>query len=560
MKTRAKQKPIKTKVNKTKLALFENDTFIYFLFGVAVLIVLIARIHLLAFPFERDEGEYAYMAKLILDGHAPYTLAYNMKLPGTYFMYAIIMGIFGKSIVGVHVGLTIITLASMFIVFSIAGNFFSKVGALIATVSSGILGTSWTLLAQSAHATHFVTFFALLGIYVLLQLYKSEKNKLLKYFISGVFFSLAFICKQSGLFFVLFGLTVIIVKEFNPKSLLNLIKKLSIFTLGFVVPVAIMLCYFYFFGDFDKFWFWTVKYLSKYGNQVPLADAPRMFKMGLSDITASYTSEGYIALWIVALIGIPLIFIHKGPTQNKIILFSFLFFSFLTTIPGFYFRHHYFIPLIPAVALLIAVFFEFINNYIINTLKKPNLLFGSFMVFLILLGTGVNANIDYLFKVNPNTACKIIYGKSPFVESIRIGKFLEQNTTKDDKIAVLGSEPQICFYANRTSASGYIYTYGLVELHPYALTMQKEMIHEIELNNPKYLLFVDITSSWVTRSKSERYIFTWAVEYINKNYRMVGLLDILPDKISSLKIGDELNNYTPKSKDIIYIYEKIAKN
>ncbi len=204
-------KKLKTDTDKIHTNLFDKDMFIYFLLGITILIVLIARLHLLPFPFERDEGEYAYVGKLILDGHPPYTLAYNMKLPGTYYMYALIMGIFGKSIVGVHLGLTCITLASMVLVFLISVNFVSKIGAVISTATFGILGTSWTLFAQAAHATHFVTFFALIGIYVLLQLYKSDKNKLLKYLLAGFFFSLAFICKQSGLFFVLFGTTIIIV-------------------------------------------------------------------------------------------------------------------------------------------------------------------------------------------------------------------------------------------------------------------------------------------------------------------------------------------------------------
>jgi hypothetical protein len=396
----------------------------------------------------------------------------------------------------------------------------------------------------------------LLGIYVIFQLYKSEKNKLFKYFISGVFFSLAFICKQSGLFFVFFGFTVIITKEFNLKPLFSLLKHLTIFFLGFAVPVLIMFLYFYFFADFDKFWFWTVEYLSKYGNQVPVSEGLNMFKMGLISITANYSSVGYIALWVVSLIGIPLIFINKASRQNKILVFSFLLFSFLTIIPGFYFRAHYFIALLPAVALLIAVFFEFFNNFFINKLKRPYLVYVSFLVFIILIGTGIKANADFLFKQNPKILGKRVYGSNPFVESIKIAEFLKQNTTKDDKIAVLGSEPQICFYANRYSATGYIYTYNLVELHSYALSMQKEMAKEIEVNKPKYILFINIDKSWLIRPNSETFIFKWANEYINKNYRLVGLCDVFPNKFSSLKVREQLNNYKPQSQDFIYIFEK----
>jgi hypothetical protein len=49
--------------------------------AVAVIVVFVAaiRIRLLQIPLERDEGEFAYMGQLMLQGIPPYFLAYNMK-------------------------------------------------------------------------------------------------------------------------------------------------------------------------------------------------------------------------------------------------------------------------------------------------------------------------------------------------------------------------------------------------------------------------------------------------------------------------------------------------
>src|ERR1700676_2959186 len=67
--------------------------------AIALIILLIAgiRFRLRDFPLERDEGEYAYAGQLILQGIPPYQLAYNMKLPGTYGAYALIMAVFGQT-------------------------------------------------------------------------------------------------------------------------------------------------------------------------------------------------------------------------------------------------------------------------------------------------------------------------------------------------------------------------------------------------------------------------------------------------------------------------------
>ena len=79
----------------------------------AIVVVGLIRLRLAGIPLERDEGEYAYIGKMMLDGTAPYISAYNMKLPGTYFMYSLIMLVFGKSFMGIHLGLLIMNSFTM---------------------------------------------------------------------------------------------------------------------------------------------------------------------------------------------------------------------------------------------------------------------------------------------------------------------------------------------------------------------------------------------------------------------------------------------------------------
>ena len=83
-----------------------------------------------------------------------------------------------------------------------------------------------------------------------------------------------------------------------------------------------------------------------------------------------------------------------------------------------------------------------------------------------------------------------------FLAAIVAG-YLRDHTNVGDRIAVLRSEPQIYFYSKRHSATGYIYTYGLMEPQSYARQMQEEMI------------------------------FAWADDYVKKFDEVVGLVDIL---------------------------------
>jgi len=106
------------------------------LLAVVIGLILLIRIRLLAIPVERDEGEYAYAGQLMLQGIPPYRLAYNMKFPGVYAAYALIMSIFGQTSVGIHLGLLVVNLASIVIVFLIA----RRLMGLIA----GIAAAAWT--------------------------------------------------------------------------------------------------------------------------------------------------------------------------------------------------------------------------------------------------------------------------------------------------------------------------------------------------------------------------------------------------------------------------------
>src|SRR5271154_7403092 len=88
------------------------------------------RWHLREMPLERDEGEYAYAGQLILQGIPPYQLAWNMKFPGVYIAYAMLMSVFGQSPAGIHLGLILVTSISTLLVFLIGRELMNPTGGL----------------------------------------------------------------------------------------------------------------------------------------------------------------------------------------------------------------------------------------------------------------------------------------------------------------------------------------------------------------------------------------------------------------------------------------------
>jgi hypothetical protein len=149
------------------------------------------------------------------------------------------------------------------------------------------------------------------------------------------------------------------------------------------------------------------------------------------------------------------------------------------------------------------------------------------IVFAVSLSWPVFAERDFFFTLSPDAASWQVYGANPFRESVRIASYLREHTDSNDTIAVLGSEPQIYFYANRHSATGYIYIYGLMEPHQYAARMQQEMAQEIEAAQPKYVVFVTISTSWLARPDSEHILVDWFNDYSARELKPAGYAGIL---------------------------------
>ena len=78
-------------------------------------------------------------------------------------------------------------------------------------------------------------------------------------------------------------------------------------------------------------------------------------------------------------------------------------------------------------------------------------------VFVGLAALCVSHESHFLFRIGQTELIRQLYETNPFLESPAIADYVRAHTKPDDKIAVIGSEPQILFYAQRQSATGYMY-------------------------------------------------------------------------------------------------------
>ena len=522
--------------------------FAWWALAIIVFTVVVAiRIRLLGIPLERDEGEYAYARQLILQGIAPYKLVYNMKFPGTYAAYALTMSIFGQTITGIHLGLLLINTVTIVLIFFLGRRLVNSTVGFAAAMSYAVLSVSPSVLGFAGHATHFVMLPVLGG--TLLLLTTTDRQVSGRLFTSGLLFGIGLLMKQPGVFFALFGAIYLVSSDLHRRfPLKTVLLRGSIFSSGVILPFGITCLLLWCSGVFDRFWFWTIDYARHYASLVSVSQASQLFFYSTREVIV----VGW-PIWTLAGIGLVACLWEQRTRAGTVFLLGFLFFSALALCAGFYFRLHYFILVLPAISLLAGMAISRLSDLRVD--RSIVVRFIPILIFGTALAWPVLAERKFFFEASPPNASRMIYPDSPFGESIRIAEYLREHTSPSDTIAVLGSEPQIYFYSDRHSATGYIYGYGLMEAQKYASQMQQEMIREIERARPKFLIFVVMPDSWLQRPDSERLIFNWASEYAAQNYTVAGFVNMATSDKTDYYFGT-VPQSVPQLGKYILIYER----
>jgi len=549
-------KPVKVQVRRQIRVGANRNRWVWVWLLLAILFVAAVRVRLIGTPLERDEGEYAYAGQLILQGIPPYQEVYNMKLPGTYVAYAVILALFGQTLQAIRLGLLLVNVATIVLMFFLARRFFDDLIAVIAAISFALFSLLHALLGIFAHATHFVLLAAVAGLLLLLKALESRRNGLL--FWSGLSLGLAFLMKQHGAFFMVFALLYLLYYSGRKDTGWGeIFKRAIVLMLGFILPLVATCIALVATGAFANFWFWTVTYAREYGTQVPL-------KVGILDLLIPKAVKLILSaplLWLLAVVGLYSLCLEIRREERSVFCVGLSLFSFLAITPGLYFREHYFILLLAAASLNAAAGVEFIRRLLSNVRTEAFASKVALSVFFLCAVGLIFGERAFLFALQPIDVSREIYGGNPFPESVEVAKYLRAHTKPSDTIAVLGSEPQIYFYSRRRSASGMIYMYPMMEVHDYAKQMQQEVRSALIHKRPKYIVVVNVPTSWGAREGSDLSIVQWADKWAGRNYELVGIVDIVSTTHTEYLWENDVVGYSPVGSNVLFVLRrKDSKN
>jgi hypothetical protein len=511
---------------------------VWLFLGLILLVAFLIRWRMRECPLERDEGEYAYIGWLLLQGEAPYGVAGNHKFPGAYLAYAAIMALFGESVSGIHVGFLFVNLASTALVFFLGRRLGGNVAGLTTAAVWVVMSASPDLFGNAGHLTFLVMLAVLAGLAFLWR--GLDRDSKWQIAAGGFCLGLSVVVRQTSLIFVAFGL-VFIWRAAAGSSATTRQKaagQAATFIAGSALPIFLMTLWLWIAGVFPQFWHWTVTGAAAYGSQVSLGDGLQKFLVATPKVIGWH--------WLIWAGAAGALLMRW---RRDWFLVGFFLAGSIALLPGLYFREHYYVQILPPIALLFGALvgrgWDLANGWRYAAITGAALAISLPLVM----------QRNYFLESNPTALARKIYGGNPFPEAIEVARYIRENSEPTEPVAVLGSEPEIFFYSRRRSATTLIYSYPLLERHASARAMQETMAHEIEEKRPRFVVFVDVPTSWLVRSHSERFIFTWAEEFLPREYRLDGVADILAAG-SQYVWGAAAADYQTRSPYSISVYRR----
>jgi hypothetical protein len=555
------------------------------LIGLGLLAVIgfgaLLRWRLLDVPLDRDEGEFAYMAQQLLRGVPPYEAAYAMKLPGIYAVYASVMWVAGESIRGIHLGLLVVGGATSAAIFLLGRRLFDAMVGLTAAAAFALLSTMPSVHGSSAQAEQFVLLPVVLAWWLAVragdagnltnQTAAAIQRAAWRYYVqlvlAGVLLGIAITIKQHAVFLALATAVYVGAAQWRSactpgdnagtagRRVARLVLALVALAVGAAIPVALMFVAVVVAGVWEKFWFWTVVVAGNYAADTPWSEgASRLLDKGgqivkQAPLLCALVLCGFSAMWW-----------NESARRRRGFVCITVLAAIVAICPGLHFRQHYFVLLLPALALLAALGGAALGRLIIaNQATRPQSAITQSAVALVVIMVALLATLwpqrAYYFEHTSTEISRLTFGGNPFPEALAIAQRIMAHTSPDDSVLVLGSEPELLFYVGRRSATRYIYMYPLVEHQPYARQMQEEMIAEVEAARPAYLVFVAIASSWTFNDNSDRHVLQWFGNYVEAHYELDGCVDVRDDE-SAFIWGPSVRAFRPISNAWLKIYRR----
>jgi hypothetical protein len=496
------------------------DVFIVLAWAAIILAYVAFRANMVDIPLNRDEGFYGYIGQLILHHGMPYRDALENKPPIVFYLYSLALLFVPPTARGIHIFLQVYNFITLVTLFILARTYFRSTIAGLWTAFVYALFSASPIIEGFAASTEMFMVLPL-TLSLLFAVLAARKENMLFACLSGLAGALACWTKQIAVFSIAFGF--IYMALYRPSVARGIgtsaakTKRMLIagWGLGAVGISVLIVAYFFFAGVLKEFYYWSFTHNFYYASRFDLTLKIGMF----TNWFTHFISEDFL---IVAL-G-PLYSLYALTRKDKRAFFTlgFLGFSCLGLLPGAEYLH-YFALIAPALSLAAG----FGISELITLIPAKRRKAASLACGIMLMACPLVINSRLYIKASPAEISRFVYGNNPFPESIKVARYIADNSLPHDRVLILGSEPEILFYAQRRSATPFVMIYPLTFIHPRYREFQERLLKNLSDDPPKFIFLVQIPASWAWDGKADLSVLVTQVrQLLKRDYRLKGKLTI----------------------------------
>jgi 4-amino-4-deoxy-L-arabinose transferase-like glycosyltransferase len=404
-----------------------------------ILLTVAIRLPSLLHPQPLDsEAMYSVVANEIVDGGRPYADAVERKPPLLFWTYAAVFKIAGKfNWKALHIVALVWTLCAMAGLYVIGRELFDRNTGLIAALFYSVF-QPWGVWSNLSADGEMLMNLPIIWAWAIAFRHNSSRMRP-ELFAAGALLGTAFLLKQpAAIAAVPLGIYLLLPTYRASRSLIrtNSIIQAAILTAGFFAALGLVTIILWKQGILHEAFYWTMA-----GNDVPHV----FWQKGVVRTLA------FLVACLPLVIGSIMAFrdedeIWAGKTAERTALLGLLAASAIGAAAGARFYPHYYVELIPPLALLAASYYAQLWS---RTIQPPHWL--------------LRPRVTYAWLVLTVITFSIIHwaGLAPRRLPSEAGRYLFTHSNPEDRIFVWGQKMNIYLEAQRRPASRYITTFPL---------------------------------------------------------------------------------------------------
>ncbi|KAB2945327.1 MAG: glycosyltransferase family 39 protein [Candidatus Methanoperedens sp.] len=472
------------------------------LISIFILLVILYFLNLSTIKYiNTDEARLFYDAKLIIEGSIPFK-DFDARSPLIIYFLSIFIKIFGESLERIYIISICLVILTTFLLYILVKRLTNKQIALITIFIFGIAPINIMMLYVKTQ-----TFQIPLILYSILSYdnYLIKKNN--KYLIlSGLFMLFALVCRESSLFFLSAFMVLIFIREKEQR--ISKLKVLIIFSA--IITVIFFVIFSLFFTNKDV---QMTSYLAKISLNIDMENNARILNVPF------YFSYGYLLLFFISFINLPLILPYRNKLKDKIypillpyiVIFCLIpFYIYLLLYNGFW--EQYLMEFAPFYSMIIGI-----TIYIL--IRSMNTKILRILCFILIFALIIPYNLDSYIFIKGDTGAYNLEGVKA------VSAYIHETTLEGEYI--FGGNPIYSFLADRPhfmklSAMYYepedvIRVFQNMEITPPVIIIEDSYIRRYYLINDEFKKFLESKYSIDKEFSYEAYGRKWSA----KVYRFI---------------------------------------